>query len=71
MAELWAQHGPAAGGMDLNEWLRAQVDLTILSDSRLGFEATVGEKEAGNIAKLCVRLQFISFTEVLTCFTKV
>ena len=57
MAELRAQHGPAAGGMDLNEWLRAQVDLTILSESRLVFEATVGEKEAGNIA-----IDDVSFT---------
>ena len=50
MNEIWIIHGNAAGGVDLNEWLRAQIDLTMEAESRLVFEASVGEKELGNIA---------------------
>ena len=50
-------NGAAYGGVDLNEWRRVLIDLTTDMEAKLVFEATVGEKDLGNIA-----IDDVSFT---------
>ena len=54
---LWHMNGAAYGGVDLNEWRRVLIDLTTDMEAKLVFEATVGEKDLGNIA-----IDDVSFT---------
>ena len=56
MKELWSESGAAAGGdTDLNKWVRANVPIVFQEawdkgDQKLIWEATVGDKNMGNIA---------------------
>ena len=50
LQQLWLRGGAAAGGLDLNQWQRAQVGLSTVSPARLIWEASVGQSSLGNIA---------------------
>ena len=57
MEQIWRTSGAAEGGEDRNEWQGIQLKLNIETESRLVFEASVGQKELGNIA-----IDDVSFT---------
>ena len=56
MKDIWHQSGLSDGGVDLNKWIRAEVPIVFEAssvdpgDQKLVFEATVGDKNLGNIA---------------------
>lgn len=56
MKDIWHQSGLSDGGVDLNKWIRADIPIVFEAssvdpgDQKLVFEATVGDKNLGNIA---------------------
>ena len=57
LTQIWQRSGSGAGGVDLNRWVRAKVDIDTDTEAKIIWEASVGDAAMGNIA-----IDDVSFT---------